>query len=220
MKKTLNNTWLQLAFGSLLFASCQKAVDNAPNSNGNEQALNSTLSTARIAVEDCLANTDSVSGTGTGHSYANWTPATKALGAGPTLQYEGQYISFIRPATASWYIGTISNDAACASWDELIDVISVKNESSNVGTVPANPYNVVGYRSATNGLGYYIYSSMVPTVDRTVVIWKDASSTSDSYVSSPADATEAYVLQVQSINPGGAVPALTSKIVYRYHKVL
>jgi hypothetical protein len=220
MKKTLNNTWLQLAFGTLLFASCQKAVDNTPNSNGNEQALTSTLSTARIAVEDCLANLDSISGVGTGFSYTNWTPATKALGSGPTLQYEGQYISFIRPATASWYIGTISNDAACSDWDALIDVISVKNESSNVGTAPANPYNVVGFNSTTYGLGYYVYNSQVPTITQSVVIWKDTNSTSDSFVSSPADATEAYVLQVQSINPGGAPPSLTSKIVYKYHKVL
>jgi hypothetical protein len=219
MKKTLNNTWLQIAFCSLLFASCQKAVDNTPG-NSNEQALTNTLSTARIAAEDCLANTDSVSGVGNGFSYTNWTPATKTLGTGPTLQYEGQYISFIRPATASWYIGTISLDSVCAGWDELIDVISVKNESTNVGTGPANPYNVVGYRSATYGLGYYTYASTLPTVDRAVVIWKDESSASDSYVSSPASATEAYVLQVQSINPGGAPPSLTSTIVYKYHKVL
>ncbi|HEX6431644.1 MAG TPA: hypothetical protein VF008_28330 [Niastella sp.] len=219
MKKTLNNTWLPIAFCLLIFASCQKNVDTTP-AGSNSESLTSTLSTASIAVEDCLAITDSVTGTGTGHSYANWTPSTKALGAGPTLQYEGQYISFIRPATASWYIGTISNSAACSDWDELIDVISVKNALANVGTAPANPYNVVGYRNATYGLGYYFYSSTVPTVDRTIVIWKDVNSTSDSYVSNPADATEAYVLQVQSINPGGAIPSLTSKIVYKYHKVL
>jgi hypothetical protein len=219
MKKLLNNTWLSIAICSLIFASCQKNVDTTTGGS-NESEGTSALSTARIAAVDCLATTDSVIGTGTGYSYANWTPATKALAAGPTLQYEGQYSSFIRPATASWYIGTISNDAACSEWDALIDVISVKNESSNVGTAPANPYNVVGYTSSTYGLGYYTYSSTVPIVDRTVVIWKDASSTSDSYVSSPANATEAYVLQVQSINPGGAPPTLTSKIVYKYHKVL
>lgn len=220
MKKTLNNTWLQIAFCSLIFASCQKAVDTTQAGSGSEQALTSTLSTARIAVEDCLATLDSVNGTGNGYSYTNWTPATKALGSGPTLQYEGQYISFIRPATASWYIGTISNDVVCADWDDLIAAISVKNESANVGTSPANPYNVVGYRSSTYGLGYYTYAGTLPVVDRAVVIWKDASSTSDSYVSSPVNATEAYVLQVQSINPAGTFPNLTSKIVYKYHRVL
>lgn len=219
MRKTKTNIWLQIAFCSLIFASCQKSVDTTP-ANGNGQVQANTLSNARVAAAACLATADTVNGTGNGYTYTNWAPTTKVLGSGPTLQFEGHYASFIRPATTSWYIGTISNDAACADWDELIDVISVKNAPGNVTTTPANPYNVVGYRSTTYGLGYYVYASTVPSVDRSVVIWKDASSTSDSYVSNPANATEAYVLQVQSIAPGGVFPALTSQVIYKYHKVL
>jgi len=220
MRKTKTNIWLQIAFCSLIFASCQKSVDTTPANGSNGQAQSSALSNARIAVDDCLATTDTVNGTGTGHTYTSWIPALKVLGSGLSLQFEGQYNSFIRPATTSWYIGTASNDYACADWETLIDVISVKNDGNNVGTQPANPYNVVGYRNSTFSLGYYVYASTVPTVDRLVVIWKDAGSTSDSYVSSPAAATEAYVLQVQSITPGGALPALTSQVIYKYHKVL
>lgn len=220
MRKTKTNGWLQIAFCSLIFASCQKAVDTTPANGSDGQAQSNTLSNARVAVEDCLATADTVNGTGNGYTYTNWTPTTKVLGTGPTLQFEGHYASFIRPATTSWYVGTASNDYACADWDELIDVISVKNASGNVGTAPANPYNVVGYRSSTYGLGYYVYASTVPSVDQLVIVWKDAGSTSDSYVSSPANATEAYVLQVQSITPGGAFPALTSQVIYKYHRVL
>lgn len=220
MRKTKTNIWLQVAFCSLIFASCQKSVDTIPANGGNGQPQSNTLSNARIAVEGCLATADTVNGTGNGYTYTNWTPISKVLGAGPTLQFEGHYTSFIRPLTASWYVGVISNDSACAGWDNLIDVINVKNISGNIGTAPANPYNVVGYRSSTYGLGYYAYATTVPTVETTVVIWKDASSTSDSYVSSPANATEAYVLQVQSIAPGGAFPALTSQVIYKYHRVL
>lgn len=216
MTKTKANIWLQIAFCSLIFASCQKSVDTA----ANEQAQSNALSNARIVVEGCLATADTVIALGNGYTYTNWTPTSKVLGAGPTLQFEGQYGSFIRPLTASWYVGSINTDSSCSDWDFLIDVISVKNASGNVGTAPANPYNVIGYRSTTYGLGYYVYNSTLPTVDRSVVIWKDNSSTSDSYVSSPANATEAYVLQVQSITPGGTFPALTSEIIYKWHRVL
>jgi hypothetical protein len=219
MRKTKSNIWLQIAFVSLIFASCQKSVDTTP-ANGNEQAQSNTLSGARIAVEGCLATADTVNGTGNGYTYTNWTPTSKVLGTGPTLQFEGHYNSFIRPLTTSYYIGTINSDSTCFGWDDLIDVIQVKNAIGNVTSAPANPYNVVGYRSSTYGLGYDVYNSTVPTVDRTVVIWKDASSTSDSYVSSPANATEAYVLQVQSITPGGTFPALTSQVIYKWHRVL
>ncbi|MCS3797599.1 hypothetical protein [Niastella sp. OAS944] len=219
MRKTKSNIWLQIAFCSLIFASCQKSVDTT-SANGNGQAQSNTLSSARVAIADCLATADTVNGTGNGYTYTNWTPTTKVLAGGPTLQFEGHYASFIRPATASWYVGTISKDSTCADWDELIDVISVKNAPGNVTTTPANPYNVIGYRSSTYGLGYYVYASTVPSVDRSVVIWKDANSTSDSYVSDPVNATEAYVLQVQSIVPGGVFPALTSQVIYKYHRVL
>src|ERR1044072_3248030 len=185
MRKTKTNIWLQIAFCSLLFASCQKSVDTTP-ANGNDQTQSNTLSNARIAVERCLSTADTVNGTGNGYTYTNWTPTSKVLGTGPRLQFEGHYNSFIRPLTTSWYIGTINSDSACADWDALIDVISVKNATGNVSTSPANPYNVLGYRSSTYGLGYYVYASTVPSVDRTVVIWKDNSSTSDSYVSNPA----------------------------------
>jgi hypothetical protein len=219
MRKTKSNIWLQIAFASLIFAGCQKSVDTTP-ANGNEQTQSNTLSGARIAVDGCLATTDTVNGTGNGYTYTNWTPTSKVLGTGPTLQFEGHYNSFIRPLTASWYVGVINSDSACSDWDFLIDVITVKNATGNVGSAPANPYNVVGYRNSTYGLGYYVYASTVPTVDRTVVIWKDNSSTSDTYVSSPANASEAYVLQVQSIAPGGVFPALTSQVIYKWHRVL
>ena len=219
MKKTTTNIWLQIAFCSLIFASCQKSVDTTP-ANGNGQVQSNALSNARVAVADCLATADTVNGTGNGYTYTNWTPTTKVLGTGPTLQFEGHYSSFIRPLTASWYIGTINSDSACADWDDLVAVVSVKNALGNVTSAPANPYNVVGYRSSTYGLGYYVYASTVPSVDRTVVIWKDASSTSDSYVSNPANASEAYVLKVQSITPGGVFPALTSQVIYKWHRVL
>jgi hypothetical protein len=219
MRKTKSIIWLQIAFASLIFASCQKSVDTTP-ANGNGQAQSNILSGARIAVEGCLATADTVNGTGNGYTYTNWTPTSKVLGTGPSLQFEGHYNSFIRPVTTSWYIGTISSDSACANWDDLLEVIKIKNDAANVGTAPANPYNVVGYRNATYGLGYYVYSSTLPTVDRTVVIWKDTNGTTDSYVSSPAYATEAYVLQVQSITPGGVFPALTSQVIYKWHRVL
>jgi hypothetical protein len=220
MRKTKTNIWLQIAFCSLIFASCQKSVDTTSPNGGNGQTQTNTLSNARVAVEDCLATADTVNGTGNGYTYTNWVPTTKVLGTGPTLQFEGHYTSFIRPVTTSWYIGTINIDSTCADWDELIDVINVKNAAGNVTTAPANPYNVLGYRNTTYGLGYYVYASTVPSVDRSVVIWKDVSSTSDSYVSNPANATEAYVLQVQSITPGGAFPALTSQVIYKWHRVL
>lgn len=219
MRKTKSNIWLQIAFASLIFAGCQKSVDTT-TANGNGQPQSNTLSGARIAAEGCLATADTVNGTGNGYTYTNWTPTSKVLGTGPTLQFEGHYNSFIRPLTASYYIGTINTDSTCFAWDDLIDVIQVKNATGNVTSSPANPYNVVGYRSATYGLGYYVYNSTVPTVERTVVIWKDNSSTSDSYVSSPANASEAYVLQVQSITPGGVFPALTSQVIYKWHRVL
>lgn len=220
MKKTKTNIWFQIAFCSLIFAGCQKSVDTTPANGSNAQTQSNSLSNARVAAEDCLATTDTVNGTGNGYTYTAFTPTSKVLGTGPTLQFEGQYISFIRPTTTSWYVGTISSDNACADWEDLTSLISVKNASGNVGSAPANPYNVVGYRSTTYGLGYYIYSNTTPAVDRTVVIWKDENGTTDSYVSDPADATEAYVLQVQSITPGGTYPALTSQVIYKYHKVL
>jgi hypothetical protein len=219
MKKTKTISWLQIACCALIFASCQKSVDTTP-ANGNAQTQSNNLSNARVAVEDCLASADTVNGTGNGFTYTNWTPVSKVLGTGPSLQFEGHYNSFIRPTTTSWYVGTASPEHACADWDELIDVISVKNASGNVGTSPANPFNVVGYRAAAYGLGYYVYAGQVPSVDQLVIVWKDAGGSTDSYVSSPVNATEAYVLQVQSITPGGAVPALTSQVVYKYHKVL
>jgi hypothetical protein len=220
MKKTKTNIWLQIAFCSLIFASCQKSVDTTPASTGKGQTPLTTLSNARVAAEDCLASADTVNGTGNGYSYTNWTPTSKVLGTGPTLQFEGHYSSFIRPTTTSWYVGTASTSYACADWDELIEAISVKNASGNLGTSPANPFNVVGYRSSAYGLGYYVYASTLPSVDQLVIVWKDATGSTDSYVSDPVNATEAYVVQVQSITPGGTFPALTSQVIYKYHKVL
>jgi hypothetical protein len=116
MRKTKSNIWLQIAFASLIFAGCQKSVDTTP-ANGNEQTQSNTLSGARIAVDGCLATTDTVNGTGNGYTYTNWTPTSKVLGTGPTLQFEGHYNSFIRPLTASWYVGVINSDSACSDWD-------------------------------------------------------------------------------------------------------
>ncbi len=103
MKKTITNSWLQIAFCALIFASCQKAVDTTPANGANGQTQSNTLSNARVAAEDCLATADTVNGTGNGHTYTSWTPTTKCWAQGQRCSLkDNTLLSFVLP-TANWY---------------------------------------------------------------------------------------------------------------------
>jgi len=154
---------------------------------------------------------------------ANWTPVAATIG-GVNVNWEGIYGASIRPVgnTDRWYVGTVALNQTCADWGDWNSSIDVKNLAANVGTSPTDPYNVLGYNGSISGsnygLGYYSYNitTHVMTPAKAIVIWKTTSGTNSQSVTSPASATEAYLVKVTSVSPGTS----SSTISYNWTKVL
>lgn len=226
MKITLSKSLLTGAAAvAMLFAACSK----------NNKETTSDSNTSPRAILACTLIDTTVNSTGTSFSYYTaWNPQTVTLsgGSGVQVKWEGYSNSFLRPVTSNYYIGTVANVDTCDSWATIRSKITVKNITANVGAAPDtvgySKYNVVGingvFSSVNYGLGYYHYVTGVPTVDSSIVVWKDTrGSGSVSYVSNPVTApgvADAYVFHVVSYTIGGGGPSpYTSAVRYSYKKI-
>jgi hypothetical protein len=201
-----------LAVAAISFTSCSTDEQNAETQAvAKEQSQGSNL-TKKSALALCTVTSTSVTVNRTAapsSTYTNWTPVAAAIG-GVNVQWEGIYGGSIRPVgnAGKWYVGTVNLNQTCDDWDSWNSAIVVKNASGNVGTSPADPYNVLGYNGtisgANYGLGYYSYNILthVMTPAKAIVIWRTNSGTNSQSVTSPASALEAYLVKVTSITPG------------------
>lgn len=184
-------------------------------------------------LASCLSGTASVTVSGTGFAYNNWTPVTWSFPSGPSVRFEGQYGSFVRPLpTDTFFVGTFSLADTCNTWASIATTVLVKNASANVGTSPtttdnaAGPYNVVGtdgtVGTAFFNLGYYVYSSTTHAIviNDAIAVWGINGQTTKSTVTNPSSSRTAYIIRILSITPGGTTTAPTAAISFRWHKVL
>lgn len=214
-----------LVLAALTITSCsndEQAVDS--QSAAKEQQL--TNKTAKSAA---LCDVTSTSVTvnrwqAPSSTYTNWTPVSAVIG-GVNVQWEGIYGASIRPVsnTGNWYVGTVTLTQTCADWLDWSANIEVKNALANLGTAPADKYNVLGYDgsiSGTNyGLGYYSYNitTHIMTPSKAIVIWKiDDTSLNSQSITDPSLATEAYLVKVTAVTPGTS----SSVISYNWTQVL
>lgn len=214
---------------ALMLGSCSKQAETAPA----QGALSVAKTSLASVLDECVILNDSVSqnvtSAGAPYSvYSKWVPGvTKTLSGGPQVEFEGIYSSFIRPATAGWYVGTVPLEyfSCDSTWASIANRIvadgTVKNASGNYGTDPShNPYNVVGYHGSLAGyvfnLGYYDYSPATP--EKVVVIWKDTDGVTDQDVSNPTanTVTEAWLINVTSLGGSGGI----SNVHYEYLRKL
>ncbi|WP_437919343.1 hypothetical protein [Sphingobacterium sp. LRF_L2] len=157
-------------------------------------------------------------------TYGNWAPVDFTLDGVVPLRLEGIYGSFFRPQEASfdnWYIGRLDSTTVCSPWLDL--AIDVKN--AYVGSHPSsNPYNVLGYDDGTLlgynfDIGYYYYDLVthVMSPSYAIAVWKDANGSGDyEYVSTPSNASIAYIIKVQSITFGTDATGYYSDISFKY----
>jgi hypothetical protein len=205
---------------TLVVVACNKQYDKT-NPERNTVRISNLLE----ACECCASGTDSVTGpssTSPGADYCVWGTATKQLCAsGPSLQFEGQFSSFIRPASANWYIGTTELSYKDSSWCWISTHITAKNLTGNVGDYPdcgdsRVQENVLGLNGSFGGqnfgLGYFSYVTGVPTVQKSIVIWSGGTSTPDD----PTGATCAYVITVNNLRSLGGPGNWFGRVVYSY----
>ncbi len=173
-----------------------------------------------------------VSGGATGN-YCDWTPTTKTIGAGASaiqVDFEGIYGSGMRVKTNGWFMGVVDTSVNCTDdWYDL--TVSVKNATSTTIGADPNcgsfiPQNVVGaigsaYGSNFGTVGYYTYNptTHIISITKKVVIWKDAGTTFPTGASNPANAAEAYLVQVNSIVPTHGA-SVFGTVSYSYTKIL
>ncbi|MFT3824979.1 MAG: hypothetical protein QM731_13735 [Chitinophagaceae bacterium] len=227
LKKTLYALCTVAAF-TLVIISCQKSADRSAVQPQSSSSAKSGFS----LLEDC-SWTDTVinstSASSPGYYYGDWQPVTWTPTGGPAIQQEGQYISFSRPTSTSWYIGDIHLDSVCYDWEDIAQHVVVKNASGNVGSDPNLtawsytfiPQNVLGLNGSFFGYsfarGFYSYVIGQPTPQRALLVWKDTNSSSPTFVSNPQDdASEALVIKVDSIKANG----LSASVYLKYRKVL
>ncbi|WP_166923042.1 hypothetical protein [Flavobacterium poyangense] len=202
-----------IALAAISLTSCSSDEQTAEIQSQANTKKQTTSKTSKIAALCTVTNASvTVNRTAAPSStYTNWTPVAATIG-GVNVQWEGIYGGSIRPVgnTGKWYVGTVALNQTCANWDTWNANISVKNVSTNVGTSPADPYNVLGYNGTISGfnygLGYYSYNIIthVMTPSRAIVIWKTNSGTNSQSVTSPSTATEAYLVKVTGITPGSS----------------
>lgn len=203
-----------LAVAAISFTSCSTDEQNAETQAVAQEQSQGSNKTKKAALDLCTVTSTSVVVNRTAapsSTYTNWTPVAAAIG-GVNVQWEGIYGGSIRPVgnAGKWYVGTVNLNQTCADWDSWNSAIVVKNASGNVGTSPADPYNVLGYNGtisgANYGLGYYSYNILthVMTPAKAIVIWRTNSGTNSQSVTSPASALEAYLVKVTSITPGSS----------------
>jgi hypothetical protein len=208
-----------IAVIGMLATACQKEgvskKESALDLNGATRA-NASL------VSDCDWNHDTVDVSATGYSYASTTPKAFTFPSGPTIQFEGNAGSFIRPVTAKWYVGIDAVENECEAWSAIRLGILRKNNASYKGAAPAsNPCNVVGYNTSLTsyGLGYYAYSQTPPNqpvITDNVVIWNNTSGTDDCSDLTPPSSTSAYVIAVESFTVTGAPPTVMSRVIFKW----
>lgn len=240
MKTTIKKAIFCIAIIAAAFASCKK---NASDSSG--LGLNGASASTNAALADCLPNATTITGNtvllANFGNYAAWgnVPFTFPS-SGPSINWEGQFNSFIRPTTTNWFVGEVNFADTCDTWATLRTKIVVKNVPANVGTDPttgvsAGPYNVVGVNGATTmppatyNLGYYLYneSTHVATVNKVVVIWKVTPTLGTwptaNTAANLASATAAYIINVKAINPipvGSPPTSFYGSIPVKWKKVL
>ncbi|UYQ95102.1 hypothetical protein MKQ68_08335 [Chitinophaga horti] len=184
--------------------------------------LNGATRASSALLQDCEWNTDTINATGTSYAYAGTVPTSFTFPGGPTIQFEGNAASFIRPVTTDWFIGVDALENACEDWSTIRLGILRKNNAAHKGAAPAsNPCNVVGYNTVLTsyGTGYYAYSQTppnVPVVTRNVVLWYNANGTSDCYDAAPPAGAQAYVISVQSFTVTGAPPTLANQVIINW----
>lgn len=214
-----------VALAAISFTSCS-SDDQTADSQAQTQEQELSNKTGKAALDLCTVTATSVTVNrwqAPSSVDANWTPVAATIG-GVNVQWEGIYGASIRPVnnTARWYVGTVTLSQTCADWDDWNSSIAVKNALANLGTAPSDPYNVLGYDgtiSGTNyGLGYYSYNitTHIMTPAKAIVIWKTTSGTNSQSITSPASATEAYLVKVTSVTPSGT----SSTINYNWTQVL
>jgi len=210
---------------ALFFVSCEQDNVNDEYSSPSAQAKSALAADCTAVTGSAIVNR---TGTSTG-DYCAWTPTTKTIGS-IQVDFEGIYGSGVRVKTAGWFMGTVSSTFTCAGgWDD--SAVTSKNASSaNIGVDPSCgsfiPQNVIGaigsaYGSNFGNVGYYTYNATTHaiTITRKVVIWKDATATYPTGNSNPANATEAYLLQINSIVPTHGA-SVYGTINYSYTKIL
>ncbi|KUJ61260.1 hypothetical protein AR687_13815 [Flavobacteriaceae bacterium CRH] len=219
-----------LALAAISITSCStedQTADSQELANAQEQQV--TNKTAKTALaEICSSTSTSVTVArwqAPSSVDANWTPVAATIGS-VNVQWEGIYGASIRPVsnTDHWYVGTVELDAECDFWNDWKSTIDVKN--ANLGTAPADIYNVLGYNGTISGtsygLGYYSYNptSHIMTPEKAIVIWKAVdtvpASLNSQSITSPSAATEAYLVRVTAVTPGSS----SSTISYTWTRVL
>jgi hypothetical protein len=213
-----------IALAAISLTSCSsddQTTDLQSQASAQKEATNKASKIAAL----CTVTNATVTVTRTAapsSTYTNWTPVAATIG-GVNVQWEGIYGGSIRPVgnTDRWYVGTVALNQTCANWNSWNSSIVVKNVSTNVGTSPADPYNVLGYNGTISGfnygLGYYSYNILthVMTPSKAIVIWKTTSGTNSQSVTSPSTATEAYLVKVTAVTPG----ASNSVVTYNWTQV-
>lgn len=221
---------------ALLLGSCSKqaklSLDDKLVNAGASVSKRSGAASLLSTCENCptyASIRDTATGSAPFSVYCKWIPGKldtlvdNCSNVGPVIRFEGIYSSFVRPVSTGWYVGVVDPEyGACnVSWASTYPNVLVKNSPTYLGTDPsscASNYNVVGYNGSLSGyvfgLGYYSYSP--PIANQTIVIWKDEIATDPTQETSPADAVEAWVVNITSLGGSGG----TSYVQYNFHKKL
>ena len=243
---------LLFLIGFMAITSCEEREEINPSPSIEDGSFDLEVIGESTGTLSCTGN-NNVTLNGTiplaGPAAGQYCPAGRLTyqlcGTAPTLGFEGQFNSFIRPLTGGWFIGTIPLSQYNNSWSTM----TFTTEASNPGTSPSGicgpqsgssafatpPTNVVGLDGSifvpgpgggTNdfGVGYYNYAldPNTPNVIRAVVVWRGSSNTN------PAGATEAYAIRVDALNSidgpdsngDGQPDFFTSQVIFDYRKAL